>query len=135
MAVTAHRRGRRRGGVHVLALLRRLEHDRVALRDPAGDDGGRGSVLRLHPRLMMQRRLERPARDAFSDDVREQIFIRLAAGRAADLETSRGAFDACLPISAVKAMAFSQTVRMLAFHAIRGSAAARLASLRRAQAY
>ena len=64
----------------------------------------------------------------------EAAFIRLATGRAADPETGRGAFDACLPISAVKAMAFSQTVRMLAFHAIRGSAAARLASLRRAHA-
>ena len=64
----------------------------------------------------------------------EEAFIRLAAGRAADPETGRGAFDACLPISAVKAMVFSQTMRMIAFHALSGSAAARIASLRRAQA-
>ena len=63
----------------------------------------------------------------------EEAFLRMIAGRAADPTTGRGAFDSTLPVSAVKGAIVRQMERLIAFHAICGTASARVASLRRAQ--
>ena len=60
----------------------------------------------------------------------EEGLVRLFANQAADVENGGvGAFDLTLPVHTAAAMFASQTHRLIAYHAIRGSAQAALRSL------
>ena len=60
----------------------------------------------------------------------EEGLVRLFSAQAADVENNgQGAYDRTLPIRAAAAMFASQTHRLIAYHAIRGSAQAVLRSL------
>ena len=62
----------------------------------------------------------------------EEGLAQLFARQAADVESGgQGAFDQTLPIHTAAAMFASQTHRLIAYHAIRGSAQAALRSLAR----
>ena len=63
----------------------------------------------------------------------EEAFLRMISGRAADPATGRGAFDSTLSVSAVKCAIVRQMEKLIALHAISGTASARVASIRRAQ--
>ena len=60
----------------------------------------------------------------------EEGLVQLLASQAADVEAGgQGAYDQTLPIHTATAMFASQTHRLIAYHAIRGSAQSALRSL------